>query len=95
MQNKRDNATLCMAPGIIMDYAATIYQRSLQLPEQAAREALDFIDFLALRYSVAGPQSMQRDTDSFLRAISSGWEGDFPDDISGDDLGADAPRAAL
>jgi len=36
-----------------MNYAQTIYQRSLQLPDTAAREALDFIDFLLQRYTVA------------------------------------------
>lgn len=35
-----------------MTLAETIYQRSLGLPEEAAREALDFIDFLGQRYGV-------------------------------------------
>lgn len=33
-----------------MTLAETIYQRSLNLPEAAAREALDFIEFLGQRY---------------------------------------------
>ncbi|WP_058555476.1 DUF2281 domain-containing protein [Thiohalocapsa sp. ML1] len=33
-----------------MTLAEAIYQRSLRLPEEAAREALDFIEFLEQRY---------------------------------------------
>ena len=33
-----------------MNYPDTIYRRSLHLPEQAAQEAPDFIDFLLPRY---------------------------------------------
>lgn len=33
-----------------MTLAETIYQHSLRLPEAAAREALDFIQFLEMRY---------------------------------------------
>ncbi len=33
-----------------MTLAETIYQHSLSLPESAAREALDFIEFLERRY---------------------------------------------
>lgn len=33
-----------------MTLAEKIYQKSLALPEDAAREALDFIEFLAERY---------------------------------------------
>ncbi len=36
-----------------MSLADTIYQRSLKLPDEAAREALDFIEFLSQRYGVA------------------------------------------
>ena len=36
-----------------MTLAETIYQHSLLLPEQAAREALDFIEFLEQRYNVS------------------------------------------
>jgi len=35
-----------------MTLADAIYERSLKLPEAAAREALDFIDFLGQRYGV-------------------------------------------
>ncbi len=35
-----------------MNLAETIYQRSLQLPEAAAREALEFIQALEKRYGV-------------------------------------------
>ena len=34
-----------------MNLAETIYQHSLNLPETAAREALDFIEFLEQRYA--------------------------------------------
>lgn len=33
-----------------MNLAEAIYQHSLSLPEPAAREALDFIEFLEQRY---------------------------------------------
>ena len=36
-----------------MTLAETIYQRSLKLPEAAAQEALDFIEFLNQRYGLA------------------------------------------
>ncbi len=36
-----------------MTLAETIYQRSLQLPEAAAQEALDFIEFLSQRHGVS------------------------------------------
>lgn len=36
-----------------MTLAEMIYQHSLKLPESAAREALDFIEFLEQRYGVA------------------------------------------
>lgn len=36
-----------------MSLADTIYQLSLKLPDEAAQEALDFIEFLGQRYGVA------------------------------------------
>ncbi|MBK7898766.1 MAG: DUF2281 domain-containing protein [Azonexus sp.] len=36
-----------------MSLAETIYQRSLNLPDAAAQEALDFIEFLNQRYGLA------------------------------------------
>lgn len=36
-----------------MTIAEAIYQHSLRLPEEAAREALDFIEFLESRYAAA------------------------------------------
>lgn len=36
-----------------MTQAETIYQRSLKLPDAAAQEALDFIEFLNQRYGLA------------------------------------------
>lgn len=35
-----------------MTLAETIYQRTLKLPEPAAREALDFVEFLEKRYGI-------------------------------------------
>ena len=37
-----------------MKLAETIYQHSMNLPEPAAREALDFIRFLESRYGAGG-----------------------------------------
>lgn len=41
-----------------MNLSETIDQRSLRLPEQAAREALDFIEFLEQRYGMAEPSTV-------------------------------------
>jgi hypothetical protein len=38
-----------------MTLAEAIYQHSLRLPEPAAREVLDFIEFLEQRYPVTEP----------------------------------------
>lgn len=76
-----------------MSLAENIYHHSRQLPEQAAREALDFIEFLEQRYagkSIALARA--NDTESFLAAVAGTLGDDFPDDITDDDLGADAPR---
>ena len=79
-----------------MNLAEAIYQHSLNLPETAAREALDFIEFLEQRYApVPVNIKHQNDTEAFLAAIASGLSEDFPDDISGEDLGVDAQREAL
>lgn len=50
-----------------MNYAEAIYRRSLVLPEMAAREALDFIEFLAQRYASA-PQPVAFDDDARRQA---------------------------
>lgn len=84
-----------------MNYAQTIYQRSLQLPDTAAQEALDFIDFLLQRYAPATARTPrhgdapEQDTVAFLRAVAGGWGDDFPDDIDDTDLGTDVPRDPL
>ncbi len=77
-----------------MTLAEQIYQHSRKLPEQAAREALDFIEFLERRYAdkEAIPSG---DTESFLAAVAGKLGSDFPDDITDDDLGADASRREL
>jgi hypothetical protein len=79
-----------------MNLAETIYQHSLNLPDVAAREALDFIELLEQRYiSVPTNTKQQNDTEAFLSAIAGGLSDDFPDDISDDDLGVDMQREAL
>jgi len=79
-----------------MNLAETIYQHSLNLPESAAREALDFIEFLEQRYApLPALAERQNDTEAFLSALAGGLSEDFPDDISDEDLGIDAPRGEL
>lgn len=79
-----------------MTLAETIYQHSLNLPEVAAREALDFIEFLEQRYAPDQLKAKQQnDTEAFLAALSGGLSEDFPDDIDDSDLGIDAPREEL
>jgi len=79
-----------------MSLAEVIYQHSRRLPEQAAREALSYIEFLEQRYCVAQPEiSVEDDTERFLTAISDGLSDDFPDEIGDNDLGVDAPRQEL
>ncbi len=50
-----------------MTLSETIYQHSLRLPEQAAREALDFIEFLEQRYGVAEPATAPTPTRDISR----------------------------
>jgi hypothetical protein len=79
-----------------MTLAETIYKHSLNLPEAAAREALDFIEFLEQRHSLAQPLvKQQNDTEIFLVALAGGLSADFPDDISDADLGQDTYRESL
>lgn len=79
-----------------MNLAETIYQHSLNLPETAAREALDFIEFLEQRYALILANTKQKnDTEAFLTAIAGGLSKDFPDDINDDDLSVDVQREAL
>lgn len=79
-----------------MTLAETIYQHSLKLPEAAAREALDFIEFLEQRYGKSPAlEKRNDDTEAFLAALAGGLSDDFPDDISDKDLGVDAQREAL
>lgn len=79
-----------------MNLAETIYQHSLNLPETAAREALDFIEFLEQRYvPIPVNTKKQSDTEAFLSAIAGGLSDDFPDDITNEDLGVDEQREAL
>ena len=78
-----------------MSLAENIYHHSRKLPEQAAREALDFVQFLEQRYAGKALPARSGDTESFLAAVAGTLGDDFPDDISDDDLGADVPRHAL
>jgi hypothetical protein len=79
-----------------MNYADAIYRRSLSLPDPAAREALDFIDFLLQRYgttpSAAGRSAPKRDATALIQAVAGGWGTDVPDDVDDADLAVDAPR---
>lgn len=77
-----------------MTLAEQIYQHSRKLPEQAAREVLDFIEFLEQRYSVKIVVPPD-DTGTFLAAVAGKLGDDFPDDISDQDLGTDIPRQVL
>lgn len=76
-----------------MSLAEAIYLHSRRLPESAAREALDFVQFLEQRY--ADKSVLSNDTEIFLAAVAGKLSDDFPDDIADDDLGTDAPRREL
>jgi hypothetical protein len=66
-----------------MTIADAIYQHSLRLPEHAAREALDFIEFLERRYAAAGTasslepleESARRDALARLDDVRIAWDG--------------------
>lgn len=69
-----------------MTLAETIYHHSLHLPEQAAQEALDFIEFLEQRYGTVQTASKSAgDTEAFLAAVAGTLGDDFPDDIEDHD----------
>ncbi|MBK8535732.1 MAG: DUF2281 domain-containing protein [Candidatus Competibacteraceae bacterium] len=64
-----------------MTLAETIYQHSLSLPEQAAREVLDFVQFMEQRYCVTAtdtlPQTLtpeQRAAYARLSRLQIDWE---------------------
>ncbi|MCB1921408.1 MAG: DUF2281 domain-containing protein [Candidatus Competibacteraceae bacterium] len=79
-----------------MTLAETIYQHSRQLPEPAAREVLAFIENVEKRYGVLSTTpAAENGTETFLAAVAGTLSDDFPDDITGDDLGVDTPREAL
>lgn len=79
-----------------MSIAEIIYAHSRRLPDQAAREALSYIEFLEQRYGVRSPaESEQDDTEAFLAAVAGGLSPDLPDDITDADLGEDSPRQDL
>ncbi|MEA1052027.1 DUF2281 domain-containing protein [Lamprobacter modestohalophilus] len=80
-----------------MTLAEVIYQRSLRLPEEAAREALDFIEFLEQRYgTLDSSESAKADKTTYqgalkhLAGIQVDWGGkpissrdDLYDDVRG------------
>lgn len=51
-----------------MTLAEAIYQRSQKLPDAAAREVLDFIDFLGQRYGVADVATGTAEYNEWFRA---------------------------
>lgn len=51
-----------------MNLTEAIYRHSLNLPENAAREALDFIE---QRYAPTPTDT--NDTEAFLTAVAGGW----------------------
>jgi Protein of unknown function (DUF2281) len=60
--------------------AEAIYQHSLELPEPAAREALDFIEFLEQRYGqpvspVADNDQKRQAALAHIAAVRVHWQG--------------------
>jgi hypothetical protein len=79
-----------------MSIAEIIYAHSRRLPEQAAREALRYIEELERRYGVRPAENAGPDTtEAFIAAVCGGLSDDFPDAITDADLSKDAPREAL
>ncbi len=79
-----------------MSIAEIIYAHSRRLPDQAAREALNYIERLEQRYGVQPPADADEDdTEAFLAAIAGGLSADFPDDITDADMGKDLCRQGL
>jgi len=65
-----------------MTLAEAIYQHSLNLPEQAAREALDFIEFLEQRYKDHSPvvitsldEERRKAALAHIASVRIHWEG--------------------
>ena len=61
-----------------MSLPEAIYQHALRLPEPAAREALDFIEFLEQRYGAAPDTDLEarRQTAlAHLDTLSIDWQG--------------------
>jgi hypothetical protein len=80
-----------------MNLPEAIYRHSLNLPEPAAREVLDFIEFLESRLDAptrktAAPSPATVD---FIARHAGVLGDDFPDDIDDSDLPEDLPRASL
>ena len=80
----------------MMTLAETIQTHIPLLPPALQQETLDFIEFLEQRYGVVrtAPKA-PGDTEAFLAAVAGTLGDDFPDDITDEDLGIDAPRETL
>ena len=61
-----------------MTLSERIYRHSLNLPEHAAQEVLDFIEFLEQRYGANPPGSSQADTEAWFTGVWGACP-DFPD----------------
>ena len=63
-----------------MTLAETIYQHSLSLPESAAREVLDFIEFLEQRYGqpatpLSDDEKKRQAALTHIAAVQVHWQG--------------------
>lgn len=61
-----------------MTLAETIYQHCLNLPDDIAREALDYIEFLEQRYAktkVHADETKRREALAFLDTVHIDWNG--------------------
>ncbi len=65
-----------------MKIAAEIYQRVQQLPEDMAREVLDFVGYLELKYELSADRLQARDQ----RRPAAGRSREIPDDPVWHDL---------
>jgi len=60
-----------------MTLAETIYQHCLNLPEEVAREALDYIEFLEQRYakSKSDDEARRKEALAYLDTVHIDWNG--------------------
>ena len=69
-----------------MDLPATICTQARALPVQLQREALDFIAYLAQRYSIPPVPKVELTTAAFIKQFAGCIGDDFSDEISMADL---------